>query len=51
MRKIYKALMFPVFHLLLKPLILINYKQRKAGLKPDEWYWADQLAVKFGYFV
>ena len=46
-----KLLMFPVFHLLLKPLIKRNYKLRKAGLAPDEWYWADALAVRYGYFV
>jgi hypothetical protein len=46
-----KLLMFPMFYLLLKPLIKRNCKLRKAGLAPDAWYWADALAARYGYFV
>jgi hypothetical protein len=46
-----KFLMFFIFHLALKPLIKSNYRKRKEGLEPDEWYWADSLAVRYGYFV
>lgn len=46
-----KLIMFFLFYLVLKPLIKENYKKRKAGLEPDEWYWADSLAVRYGYFV
>tara|TARA_R110000803_G_scaffold115793_4_gene184348 strand:+ start:5345 stop:5521 length:177 start_codon:yes stop_codon:yes gene_type:complete len=46
-----KALMFPVFILVLRPLIIRNYKLRRLGLLPDEWYWADSIACKYGYFI
>lgn len=55
--KVKRALMFPVFHLILKPLIKRNYRLRKQsaisgdGKHPDVWYWADLLAVEYGYFV
>jgi len=51
MNKIYRILMFLPFHLILKPLIKRNYRLRMEGKLPDEWYWADKIAVKFGYFV
>jgi hypothetical protein len=50
-RAICKALMFLPFHLVLKGLIIKNYRMRQQGLLPDEWYWADSLACRFGYFV
>lgn len=40
-----------IFALVLRPLIRRNYRLRQAGLSPDEWYWADRLAVSWGYFV
>ena len=49
--------MFIFFHLCLKFLIKRNYRlRRESALNgdnkyPDEWYWADLLAVKHGYFV
>ena len=52
MKKIVQdALMLPIFLLILRPLILRNYTQRRAGLAPDEWYWADAIACRFGYYV
>ena len=52
-----RIIIWPVFHLILKPLIKRNYKLRRKsaltgdGKHPDRWYWADTLAVKYGYFV
>lgn len=40
-----------IFHLYLKPLIKRNYRLRKMGVLPDEWYWADRLAAEWGYYV
>lgn len=40
-----------IFHLYLKPLIVDNYAKRKAGELPDEWFWADTLAVEWGYAI
>lgn len=34
---------------ILAPLIRRNYALREAGKRPDEWYWADLLAVRWGY--
>jgi len=42
---------FVVFHLVLKPLIKRNYRLRAEGKLPDEWYWADLMAARWGYFV
>ena len=44
-------LMFPLFHLFIKPLIKRNYRLRREGKLPDEWYWADKFAVEHGYAV
>lgn len=52
-----RVVMFPVFHLFLKHLIKRNYRNRYNsaisgdGKYPDEWYWADRMAVNAGYFV
>jgi hypothetical protein len=52
-----RVVMFPVFHLILKPLIRRNYRLRELsaisgdGKYPDKWYWADSLAIKYGYYV
>ena len=46
-----RAVMFVLFHSVLKHLIKRNYKLREQGKLPDEWYWADELAVNHGYFV
>ncbi len=40
-----------VFETVLKPLIWRNYAQRRRGELPDEWYWADKLAVSWGMYV
>ena len=46
-----RILFWPVFHLLLKPLIKRNYRLRMLGEVADEWYWADSLSANLGYFV
>ena len=57
MNRIKRILMWPIFHLILKPLIKRNYRLRyqsavnQDGKYPDEWYWADEIAVKYGYFI
>jgi len=38
-----------IYKIMLKPLILRNYRMRRAGLLPDEWYWADRKALDWGY--
>lgn len=48
---IMRALIFLPFHLALKHLIKRNYEMRRQGLLPDEWYWADRIAARYGYFV
>lgn len=40
-----------LFHLVLRPLILRDYRLRKERKRPDRWYWADKLAVRMGYYV
>lgn len=31
------------------PLVAENYRQRRLGLLPDEWFWADQLLLELGF--
>lgn len=40
-----------VFHSFLRPLILSNYWLRSHGWLPDKWFWADAVAVSWGYFA
>ena len=40
-----------VWHLVLKPLIVRNYRLRALGRLPDEWYWVDEVACKWGYAI
>ncbi len=42
---------FLVFYLVLRPLILENYKMRREGLVDDEWFWADEIGFRWGYSV
>lgn len=62
-----KAVLYPVFYFWLKWLIENNYRMRvisaicrEAGIPPctpdgidypDEWFWADKLCSRYGYFV
>jgi len=46
-----KLFRYVIFHEFLEPLILDNYEKRRKHLLPDEWVWADELAVSWGYFV
>ena len=49
--RVERVVMWPIFKLILEPLILRDYRKRAYGLKPDEWHWADKLAAKYGYFA
>lgn len=40
-----------IYWCFLRPLILRNYRLRERGKRPDEWYWADLLACKWGYYT
>lgn len=33
--------------LFLGPLVARNYRMRREGRAPDEWYWADVLMLKW----
>jgi len=44
-------LFYLYFHLILKWLIARNYILREKGILPDEWHWADELAVDHGYYL
>jgi hypothetical protein len=46
-----KAIRAAIFWLVLRPLILRNYRLRMAGKLPDRWYWADRLAIGWGHAV
>ncbi len=38
-----------IFYAVLRPLIWANYWLRAHRLARDKWFWADVLAVKWGY--
>lgn len=40
-----------IYWLILRPLVLRNYRLRAAGKLSDEWYWADTLACGWGFFT
>ena len=40
-----------IYRLILRPLIKRNYAMRERGTAPDVLYWADSLAVSWGYFT
>lgn len=40
-----------IFWCILRPLIKRNYRLRAEGKLPDEWYWADELACKWGFLM
>lgn len=40
-----------IFIVVLRPLIRRNYRLRYEGRLPDRWYWADLVALRWGYFV
>jgi len=45
------AIRWLVFQTVLRPLVLLDYFLRRLKLKPDRMYWADRLALRWGYFV
>jgi hypothetical protein len=38
-----------IFYIALRPLIAVNYWLRERGLAKDKWFWADTLALSWGY--
>jgi hypothetical protein len=50
MKQIKKILLWPIYMLVLRPLIKRNYKLREQGKIPDEWHWADLIAIEHGYY-
>ena len=46
-----KAIKLLIFYLVLRPLIVRNYRLRRESILQDEWYWADKIAVRYGYYV
>lgn len=40
-----------LFTLTLRPLIKADYYFRAKGLLPDKPFWADTLAMRWGYFA
>lgn len=38
-----------IFRLILVPLIRRDLLLREAGKRPDEWHWADLLALRWGF--
>jgi len=40
-----------VFRLVLVPLIRRNQRLRAAGQLPDEWHWADLMAMRWGLLM
>lgn len=40
-----------IYAAILRPLILRDYRLRAEGKRSDQWYWADQLAVNWGFFT
>lgn len=37
--------------IVLYALTWLNYEQRFKRIKPDEWYWADEVLFCWGYAV
>jgi hypothetical protein len=42
-------LRFMIFAHILAPLIERDQRLRAAGKRPDRWYWADRIALRWGY--
>lgn len=40
-----------VYRIILLPLIRRDLQLRAKGLRPDQWYWADVLAMRWGFFT
>jgi hypothetical protein len=40
-----------IYTLILEPLILRDLRLRDQGIRPDRWYWADRLAVRWGFLA
>ncbi len=40
-----------IFRFVLVPLISRDQRLRAAGLRPDEWHWADLMAMRWGMLM
>ncbi|MGQ3081074.1 MULTISPECIES: hypothetical protein [Alphaproteobacteria] len=40
-----------IFRFVLVPLIRRDQRLRASGLRPDRWYWADLLAIRWGMLM
>lgn len=40
-----------IFENILLPLMRRNFRARALGLAPDEMYWADALAMRWGFLA
>ena len=38
-----------IFRFILVPMIRRDLRLRMAGKRPDEWHWADLLAMRWGF--
>lgn len=45
-----RAIQFLVWRLFLRPLIEVDLKLRQWGLREDRVFWADRIAMNWGYF-
>lgn len=39
-----------IAHFYLYPLLVENFRQRRAGTLPDELHWSDALLMEWGYW-
>lgn len=37
--------------LALWPVVAYDYRQRRLGLRPDKWHWADAYLLRHGCWV
>lgn len=51
MNQLKRILIWPIYMLVLRPLINHNYKLREQGKLPDEFYWADEIAANHLFFT
>jgi hypothetical protein len=40
-----------VYYLILRPMILRDYRLRENGVRADRFHWADEKAIEWGYFT
>lgn len=40
-----------IYLLILRPIILRDYRLREKGKRPDRMHWADSIACRWGYYT